>query len=132
MPGHEGKIVTRCPACGANYRVPAEGVGQRARCAQCRSSFRVAEVKPNRKPSDLHHPPTEEDIVRWLNEGSDEEFLAARPRIVSGRDSAHPESHEDSPTAQPAAPPVESRIPRSDPILDPAAAAPGTPLRRTG
>ena len=69
------RIKTRCPLCRSKYMVPTTLVGHRARCAKCKATFRVAEHNGH---------PTEDDIVRWLNEGMDEYELANRPRIISG------------------------------------------------
>ncbi|MGQ9651487.1 MAG: MJ0042-type zinc finger domain-containing protein [Phycisphaerae bacterium] len=131
MPGHEGKIETRCPACGARYRVPASGIGHRAHCAKCGDSFRVTPLASQRRPADLRHPPTEDDILRWLNEGSDDEFLAPRPRINSGRDPSHPESHEETPVERPRSVPTETRVALSSDVIDSAPNG-GSPLRKTG
>lgn len=130
MPGHEGKIETRCPACGAKYRVPAASEGHHARCPKCRMKFLVAEVERKQGLVDRPYPPTEDDILRWLNEGSDDEFLAARPRIISGKDPDRPESHADETDPAPVVSPVESRTLPSDPLLDSARTAKG--LRKTG
>ena len=35
------KLLVRCPHCGKAYRVPPEGVGRKARCAQCGTKFVV-------------------------------------------------------------------------------------------
>lgn len=140
MPGHEGKIETRCPACDAKYRVPASGVGRQARCVRCRTTFRV--VDHGHKPAypDGRRPPTEDDILRWLNEGSDEDRPTPRPRIISGGDPDHPQSREDTSVSQPAAHPAEPAAPLSAASVDVAAAATGLPtasvdaqgLRKTG
>lgn len=39
---------------------------------------------PGKEPHTLQRPPTDEDILRWLNEGNDEDAPAARPRIIGG------------------------------------------------
>ena len=131
MSGHEGKIETRCPACDARYRVPASSIGHRARCARCGTSFRVAQIASQRRPVDLRHPPTEDDILSWLNEGSDEEFLAPRPRIISGSDPTRPESHEDLPSDRTASASVETHVSFPSDVIDSAPRG-DKPLRKTG
>jgi predicted Zn finger-like uncharacterized protein len=131
MPGDEGKIETRCPACQARYRVPASSVGHHARCSRCRNSFLVNQAAPKRAPSGPGHPPTEDDILGWLNEGVDDEFLAPRPRIISGSDPVHPESHEEAPAQSQSIPSAGPRLPHSDTDLD-SQSVPQEPLRKTG
>lgn len=131
MTGHEGKIETRCPACGARYRVLASGIGHRAHCTKCGASFRVAQLASQRRHGDLRHPPTEDDILRWLNEGSDDEFLAPRPRIIAGSDPNHPESQEEAPVERPRSVPTETRVPMSSEVIDSAPTG-GNSLRKTG
>ena len=100
-----GKMVkTRCPACSSKYRVPPRNVGHRARCAKCKTTFRVVEIEESRRP-------TEEDVLRWLNEGMGEDELAPRPRVISGGGSAV--------EAEPATGPADDP---SEPTLAPAAA----------
>lgn len=98
MSGHEAKIKTRCPQCRAKYRVPVRSLGHRARCVKCNTVFRVrAEVAAKPVPS-------EDDILRWLNEDNDDEFLGARPRLVAppaGDSGAPPEPADDTPQVQP-------------------------------
>ena len=69
------KIRTRCPICRSKYMVPATLIGHHARCAKCKATFLVAEH---------NHHPTEEDILRWLNEDIEEYEFAPRPRIIHG------------------------------------------------
>ena len=69
------RIKTRCPICRSKYRVPKALIGHRARCARCKTTFRVAEY---------NHHPSEDDILRWLNEDMEEYEFANRPRIISG------------------------------------------------
>lgn len=114
------EIKVRCPACGAKYRVPAKAVGQKARCVRCKSPFRVVDPLPdsNRAPAaektraqrpepardskTLRHPPTEDDIVRWLSEGADEDERPAtrpqlrRPQEPAARGDTEPASAETS------------------------------------
>ena len=66
----EAIIKTRCPICSAKYRVPSTAVGHRARCVQCKATFRVSQVKSSRLC-----PPTEDDILAWLSEGRDDDHL---------------------------------------------------------
>lgn len=66
----EANVKTRCPICSAKYRVPSSAVGHRAQCSQCKATFRVHEVESSRL-----HPPTEEDILAWLNEGRDDDLF---------------------------------------------------------
>jgi hypothetical protein len=61
------KVKTSCPVCQATYKVPAESVGHKARCSQCQAKFRVTAPPAERKG-----PPTEDDILDWLNEGMEE------------------------------------------------------------
>lgn len=131
MTGHQGKIETRCPACGTRYRVPASGIGHRARCAGCGGSFRVAPAAFQPRPGDFRHPPTEDDILRWLNEGLDEDYQAARPKVISGSDPSRPEAHEDLPAGHPAPSSAEARVPFPNDVINSSATAGGS-LRKTG
>ena len=71
MPAN-AKIKTACPVCGAKYKVATVAVGHSARCSRCNTKFRVSEYAGISK-----HAPSEEDILKWLNEEMDEaEFLA--------------------------------------------------------
>ncbi|NLX20837.1 MAG: hypothetical protein GXY55_04080 [Phycisphaerae bacterium] len=72
----EVRINTRCVHCRTKYVVSGEALGQVARCARCGRSFRVAPYQPKTSP------PTEDDILRWLNEGLEEYEFATRPRVV--------------------------------------------------
>ncbi len=67
----KAKLTTRCPTCGATYHVLSAIVGRHASCTRCRQAFRVAEYNPR---------PTEEDILRWLNEGLEEYDFPSRAR----------------------------------------------------
>jgi predicted Zn finger-like uncharacterized protein len=70
----EMKIKARCPKCSASYKVPSKAVGRQVKCLKCRSSFRVRET------SSQLHPPTEDDILRWLNDAlAEDERLDTRP-----------------------------------------------------
>ncbi len=69
------KIWTRCPVCRSKYQVTAEAVSHHARCKRCGTSFRVEEYNPH---------PTEDDILRWLSEGSEESEYEHYPRVISG------------------------------------------------
>lgn len=60
------KVRTFCPHCRARYEVPAVSVGHTARCVRCKQPFDITVNTP--KPS----PPTEEEILRWLNEGMED------------------------------------------------------------
>ena len=93
------KIKTRCPVCHASYRVPPGSIGQKARCGKCNSSFRVAEVK-KKTPA-----PTEGDILDWLNEGVDEEYLAKRPRVIMGGQPRNPLDQNQTAKPTPSVPP---------------------------
>ena len=104
-------VKTRCPVCAARYDVRTATVGRRARCAKCDSVFRVAACRPAGS-NGTHHAaqvvhvastvvrvtstkdqsnqvkrriPTEDDVLRWLDEAQDEEDreLAVRPRVIS-------------------------------------------------
>jgi len=105
------KIKTRCPVCHAKYRVPSRSMGHRARCSKCSTTFRVTELKDTLQP-------TEEDILKWLNEGMDSEDVPARPRVVSGGDShvgptpvGRPADHESERAATRMAEARPSRLP---------------------
>lgn len=83
----KAKIQTFCPACHARYTVPAANAGQKARCGKCNTRFRIEEpALPSTggaaDASGRHGPPTEEDILQWLNEGLEEFEFPARPRVV--------------------------------------------------
>ena len=65
-------IQTQCPACQKSYSLPATASGQRARCAACGSVFTVEE---------RFRLPTEDDILRWLNE-AEEPDVVPPPRVV--------------------------------------------------
>ncbi len=90
----EVKIKTRCPHCHTKYLVPSGALGHAARCARCQQSFRVAPYEAKTSP------PTEDDILRWLNEGLDEYELAAPPRaaerLPASRELAHKGREEAS------------------------------------
>ncbi len=68
-------IQTKCPVCEKKYEVPATAVGHRARCAKCQSVFRVSEP--------LQRHPTEDDIMRWLNEAGEEMEKTAHPVVAA-------------------------------------------------
>ena len=69
------KIWTRCTACRSKYLVIFTAIGHHARCKKCGTSFRVEEHNPH---------PTEDDILRWLNEATEENDVPARPRVITG------------------------------------------------
>ena len=96
------KVKTRCPLCAAQYDVRTSAVGHRARCAKCNAVFRVAPLQSTQAnetgpPNHTHQAtindrpqneppkrfPTEEDVLRWLNEADNEDEVAVRPRIIS-------------------------------------------------
>jgi len=85
------KVRTRCPACRSMYTVPAAFVGHHARCTKCRARFVVNEYNPH---------PTEEDILRWLNESNDDNEFSHSPRVVTHL--PHP-----APTTAPGASPTD-------------------------
>ena len=91
-------LKVRCPSCGTKYRLPTHAMGRRARCVKCQALFRVAgsndstfAPSPAAAPvttastpasdtvrsADARHPPTEDDILRWL---ADAESDAERER----------------------------------------------------
>jgi predicted Zn finger-like uncharacterized protein len=78
MPAN-AKIKTACPVCGAKYKVAESKVGHAARCSRCKTKFRVIEYTHRHK-----HRPTEEDILKWLNEGTEEPdyLIAPTPSCV--------------------------------------------------
>jgi predicted Zn finger-like uncharacterized protein len=112
MAGQDRKIEARCPACDARYRVPSSGVGHRARCSKCHTTFRVAVPDRRSHTPGQHRPPTEDDILAWLNEGVDEEFIAPRPRVFGEPpaesdphvEAARPENPAEQEDAQPDSP----------------------------
>ena len=69
------KIWTQCPVCRAKYTVLLVAVGHHARCKNCSTRFRVEEHNPH---------PTEEDILRWLNETGEDNEREPYPRIITG------------------------------------------------
>ncbi len=87
-------ISAKCPVCGIGYRVPANAAGRRARCAKCRTVFRVESLAATpspppparigrRMPVEVpRHLPTEEDILGWLSEGQDDEGLIDREEAL--------------------------------------------------
>jgi len=75
------RIKTRCPICRSKYMVPKALIGHRARCTRCKTTFRVAEH---------NHHPTEDDILRWLNEDMEEYEFAKQPRIIRADSSPPP------------------------------------------
>lgn len=89
-------IQTQCPMCRKKYEVPAVSVGHRARCTGCKAVFKVTE---------RYRHPTEDDILRWLSEVEDPDFVD--PPVVIGR---RTESSDVSVAEQapPAATPISS------------------------
>lgn len=79
-------IKTQCPTCWAKYKVNARAFGRRARCPKCQSAFRVGEKI---------RPPTEDDILRWLYEGMEEDDLPVRPRMKAEMPSVSAESPDE-------------------------------------
>lgn len=69
------KIWTRCPVCRVKYTVLLEAVGHHARCQKCSTRFRVEEHNPH---------PTEDDILRWLNDAGEDNEREPYPRIITG------------------------------------------------
>jgi predicted Zn finger-like uncharacterized protein len=132
MPDHQGKIETRCPSCHAKYRVPAASAGHHARCVKCQTKFRVPEVAQTQAPADWPHPPTEDDILKWLNEGSDDEFLAPRPRVISDREPAEPRTPSAETVSASVTPPSGVNASDHGGVLDSATLDVGQSLRRTG
>ena len=115
MPAN-AKIKTACPVCGAKYKVAAASIGHSARCSQCKTKFRVNEYTRLAK-----RPPTEEDILTWLNEETEEpEYLispspsrmdAPRTRTAEPDQAIQPAARTDT-EAPPAGPPPH-RLKRS-------------------
>lgn len=89
-------ITTRCPTCHARYQVPLQAVNHRANCPKCHTIFRVTEY--------VQHP-TEDDILRWLNEGMEEYEFPFRRQIAEWSSDnkpspvAFPSIHPTSPVA---------------------------------
>ena len=98
MSRDEEQIRVRCPDCRAKYRVPASKAGRSVRCAHCQTKFRIPTLKPSAK-----HVPTEEDILSWLNEGSDEDYVAPRPRVARMPSIAEPVPVNHTSTKDPSA-----------------------------
>jgi len=73
---------TTCPTCKSKYRVPEWSVGHSAHCNKCNTRFTIAEYIHRSKG---YYPHTDDEILSWLNEGIDEDDLAARPRIMSDK-----------------------------------------------
>ncbi|HSW44918.1 MAG TPA: hypothetical protein VLM89_05055 [Phycisphaerae bacterium] len=86
------KIWTRCPVCRSRYQVIPEAIGNIARCKRCQARFRVEEHNPH---------PTEDDILRWLNEATEQEDANPHPKVISGR-MGSPAKAAPSPAAAPA------------------------------
>jgi hypothetical protein len=63
------RITCVCPQCRMSYHVLADATGRRARCGECGMTFRVVEKIPP--------PPTEDDILNWLNEEEDQDEVTA-------------------------------------------------------
>ena len=133
MSAHEQKIDTRCPSCRTKYRLPAAGVGRRVRCVKCQAVFRIPEPRLR--------PPTEEDILAWLNEGMDRDdrWTTVRAAEETSRPSTQPAAvSPDSSVETPAHPKVvdqpgrgSSRV-RTDTRSDIGFPAGGITLRKTG
>jgi len=121
------ELKVRCPSCGSKYKLPADAVGRKLRCAKCHNAFRVTDPRadshrlpsPNdkqtsapprssspqntEKPGPAKRPPTEDDILRWLNEADDD---AGRERRVEMTvdDEVRPDAvtaHESTSSSQP-------------------------------
>lgn len=90
----QADILIHCPHCQARYRLPVSSAGHRARCARCRQTFRI-EAQPPR-----FQPPTEDDILRWLCEGTEDYDFPRRPPPPPRK--VH---HPDNRPADPASPP---------------------------
>ena len=168
-------LKTRCPVCNKKYQLPVTAAGQKARCSDCHTVFRVPTPPPAdrsfaepvvshrimprpedpvssgrngdhaRKP----HPPTEEDILRWLSEAEDESEKVPQPRIVQPRIASAPpgvgangtpgsSSRRESPSAHPSSaqdPAPAPSVSGSGAGLAPSATTSPTspkPLRKTG
>ena len=132
MPGHEGKIETRCPACNVKYHVPASSVGRHVRCVKCQTTFQIAQNGHQQTLPGARRAPTEDDILRWLSEGAEEESVAPRPRIISGSDPSRPESHEDTNASEPAVASAGLPAPHPTTVVDPGPLSTGKGLRKTG
>lgn len=108
----EAKVKTRCPICAAKYRVPRKAVGHRAKCLQCKATFRVGQVESPRL-----RPPTEEDILAWLSEGRDDDFFDYEDNPAAHRRSPQTRPSVDQQvTSVPSQPshPKPSGLPQSD------------------
>jgi len=77
------RITCVCPECRANYRVRASALGHHARCPACGRTFRVGE-----RPRPVSHPPTEDDILRWLREADEPDDFAEEQAQDAAEDSA--------------------------------------------
>jgi transcription elongation factor Elf1 len=69
-------IKCNCPECGANYRLPIEFQGRRARCKKCGDKFEVPKNKT-----------LEDSVLDWLSEAEEreqaQEEAIAQPRVIS-------------------------------------------------
>ncbi|HOW69719.1 MAG TPA: hypothetical protein PKY77_03885 [Phycisphaerae bacterium] len=63
------RIECVCPECRATYHVPGKAAGRRARCRRCGTIFRIVRTTTP--------VATEDDILRWLGQGEDEEDRSA-------------------------------------------------------
>lgn len=90
------RIKCACPTCRASFKVPPSAIGHKARCAACGVVFRVAER--------LNHPPTDDDILRWLREAEEVEDAMAdatddaadRPRRTEPAIPAAPDTDDEA------------------------------------
>ncbi|MBP7933579.1 MAG: hypothetical protein KA354_02920 [Phycisphaerae bacterium] len=74
-----------CPECRTTYRVPAKANGRHARCRKCGTIFRIVGTTTP--------VATEDDILRWLGQGENEEDEAA-DRCKSGHDGVEREAKD--------------------------------------
>ena|SRR5687767_3048068 len=82
-------VKTKCPLCEKKYNVPASSVGHRARCSACNGVFRVAQRSTGH--------PSEDDILRWLSEATEEtERHDPHQDDNSKYDNEHPEPPEQN------------------------------------
>jgi len=98
------RITCFCPECRASYRVRTSAIGHHARCPACGKTFRVGE-----RPRPVSHPPTEDDILRWLREADDSDDFAEEQSQDVAEDSAAGVAQ----VAAPPSPPDPGELPAS-------------------
>lgn len=93
------RITCLCPQCRTSYRVLAKAAGHHAQCRACGVTFRVVEK--------VSHPPTEDDILRWLREADEKDDAA----VERWEDKAGEPTSDSSGEFQPASPAQQDASP---------------------